>query len=265
MKFKYFLIPSVLFLLISCILSWTHRTELIEKRTLRVENNGEIVGILGTINKEDQVKLLATYGLLLEQEQRRDQSKANTDQLNINIKALDGEISGIKIAKAPLDKKLATAENVVTELRKKLGPGVTLQNIAPTIKKLENDLENAKQDLATRQTELEVVSKKVAANETRIQKAEKVQVDRLVKIERNSTEGIITAVNKDWGFVLVNIGKDQGVEGDSELIVKRDGIRIGNLSVVSIQPGLTVADISRKGLSRAVEPGDKVVFQKLGE
>ena len=64
---------------------------------------------------------------------------------------------------------------------------------------------------------------------------------------------------------LVNIGKDQGVEGDSELIVKRDGIRIGNLSVVSIQPGLTVADISRKGLSKAVEPGDKVVFQKLGE
>ena len=158
-----------------------------------------------------------------------------------------------------------TAENVVKELRTKLGPGVTLQNIAPTIKKLENDLENAKQDLATRQAELEVVSKKVASNEVRIQKAEKVQADRLVKIERNATEGVVTAVNKDWGFVLVNIGKDQGVEGDSELIVERDGIRIGNLSVVSIQPGLTVADISQKGLSKAVEPGDKVVFQNLGE
>ena len=80
-----------------------------------------------------------------------------------------------------------------------------------------------------------------------------------------SLEGVVTAVNKDWGFVLVNIGKDQGVEGDSELIVERDGIRIGNLSVVSIQPGLTVADISQKGLSKAVEPGDKVVFQNLGE
>ena len=265
MKIKFLLFPSALCLLISCILSWQSRTELIEKRTERVKNNTSIVQILGTINKDDQPALLATYGKLLEQEQRRDQSKANTEQLNINIKALDGEISGLKAAKAPLDKKLATAENVVTELRKKLGPGVTLQNIAPTIKKLENDLENAKQNLATRQAELEVVSKKVASNETRIQKAEKVQTDRLVKIERNSTEGVITAVNKDWGFVLVNIGKDQGVEGDSELIVKRDGIRIGNLSVVSIQPGLTVADISRKGLSRAVEPGDKVVFQKLGE
>ena len=265
MKINYLLIPSVLCLLISSYLSWTHRTELIDKRNERVKNNKSIFQILGTINKEDQPELLATYGKLLKEEQRRDQSEANTDQLNINIKALDGEISGLKVAKAPLDKKLATAENVVTELRKKLGPGVTLQNIAPTIKKLENDLENAKQDLATRQAELEVVSKKVAANETRIQKAEKVQTDRLVKIERNSTEGIVTAVNKDWGFVLVIIGKDQGVEGDSELIVKRDGIRIGNLSVVSIQPGLTVADISQKGLSQAVEPGDKVVFQKLGE
>ncbi|HAA88075.1 MAG: hypothetical protein CMO73_04195 [Verrucomicrobiales bacterium] len=265
MQIKYFLIPSALFLAISCVLSWMHRTELIEKRTERTNNNKQIVQILGQINKKDQPELLETYGKLLEQEQRRDQSKANTDQLNINIKALDGEITGLKAAKAPLDKKLATAENVVTELRKKLGPDVTLQNIAPTIKKLENDLENAKQDLATRQAELEVVSKKVAANEVRIQKAETVQAERLVKIERNATEGVVTAVNKDWGFVLVNIGKDQGVEGDSELIVKRDGIRIGNLSVVSIQPGLTVADISQKGLSKAVEPGDKVVFQKLGE
>ena len=265
MKLKYFLIPSVIALFASCVLSWMHRTELIEKRNQRVVNNNEIVGILAQISKSDQPELLVTYGKLLEQEQRRDQSKANTDQLNINIKALNAEISSVKAAKAPLDKKLDTAENVVKELRTKLGPGVTLQNIAPTIKKLENDLENAKQDLATRQAELEVVSKKVASNEVRIQKAEKVQADRLVKIERNATEGVVTAVNKDWGFVLVNIGKDQGVEGDSELIVERDGIRIGNLSVVSIQPGLTVADISQKGLSKAVEPGDKVVFQNLGE
>ena len=265
MQIKYLLIPSALALFISCILSWNHRTELIDTRTDRIQNNDQIVQVLSTINKTKQPELLETYGKLLKQEQRRDQSKSNTEGLVRNITALDGEINLLKTAKAPLDKELATAEAVAADLRKKLGPDVTLNNIAPKIQKLENDLENAKQDLATRQAELEVVSKKVAANETRIQKAETVQVERLVKIERNSTEGIVTAVNKDWGFVLVNIGKDQGVEGDSELIVKRDGIRIGNLSVVSIQPGLTVADISRKGLSKAVEPGDKVVFQKLGE
>ena len=74
-----------------------------------------------------------------------------------------------------------------------------------------------------------------------------------------------TNPHKDWGFVLVNIGKDQGVQGDSELIVQRDGIRIGNLNVVSIQPGLTVADINQKGLSGSVEPGDKVIFENIGE
>ena len=87
MKIKFLLIPSALFLLISCILSWGHRTELIEKRNERVKNNRSIVQILGTINKDDQPALLATYGKLLEQEQRRDQSKANTDQLPFDFNA----------------------------------------------------------------------------------------------------------------------------------------------------------------------------------
>ena len=177
---------------------------------------------------------------------------------------MDNEIAGLNSEKAPVDKKIATAENAVKEISERF-PGTTLQNVAEKIKQLESDLETAKQDLATRKTELEVVNKKVAANEVRIEKAEKVQTDRLSSIGRNATEGLITAVNKDWGFVLVNIGKDQGVQGDSELIVQRDGIRIGNLNVVSIQPGLTVADINQKGLSGSVEPGDKVIFENIGE
>ena len=109
MKLKYLLIPSVIALLASCVLSWMHRTELIEKRNERVVNNDKIVAILAQISKTDQPELLVTYGQLLEQEQRRDQSKANTDQLNINIKALDAEITSVEAAKAPLDKKLNTA------------------------------------------------------------------------------------------------------------------------------------------------------------
>ena len=183
----------------------------------------------------------------------------------MNIKRLDNEIASINSEKAPVDKEIATAESVAEELRSKLGPDVTLQNIAGKIKALESDLETARQDLTTRKAELDVVSKKVAANEVRIEKAEKVQTDRLKSIARNAAEGVITAVNEDWGFVLVNIGKDQGVQGDSALIVQRDGIRIGNLDIVSVQPGLTVADINQKGLSGSVEPGDKVIFENIGE
>ena len=264
MKSIYFLIPALIAIILSIGLSVNNRTTLKETRTERIKNNDLIVGVLNEIKQEDDPALIASYEALYAQEVRLAESKANTDTHNVNIKRLDNEISGLNSEKAPVDKKIATAENAVKEISERF-PGTTLQNVAEKIKQLESDLETAKQDLSTRKTELEVVNKKVAANEVRIEKAEKVQTDRLSSIGRNATEGLITAVNTDWGFVLVNIGKDQGVQGDSELIVQRDGIRIGNLNVVSIQPGLTVADINQKGLSGSVEPGDKVIFENIGE
>ena len=264
MKSIYFLIPALIAIILSIGLSVNNRTTLKETRVERIKNNDLIVGVLNEIKQEDDPALIASYEALYAQEVRLAESKANTDTHNVNIKRLDNEISGLNSEKAPVDKKIATAENAVKEISERF-PGTTLQNVAEKIKQLESDLETAKQDLATRKTELEVVNKKVAANEVRIEKAEKVQTDRLSSIGRNATEGLITAVNTDWGFVLVNIGKDQGVQGDSQLIVQRDGIRIGNLNVVSIQPGLTVADINQKGLSGSVEPGDKVIFENIGE
>ncbi len=264
MKSIYFLIPALIAIIASIGLSVNNRTTLKETRVERIKNNDLIVGVLNEIKQEDDPALIASYEALYAQEVRLAESKANTDTHNVNIKRLDNEISGLNSEKAPVDKKIATAENAVKEISERF-PGTTLQNVAEKIKQLESDLETAKQDLATRKTELEVVNKKVAANEVRIEKAEKVQTDRLSSIGRNATEGLITAVNTDWGFVLVNIGKDQGVQGDSQLIVQRDGIRIGNLNVVSIQPGLTVADINQKGLSGSVEPGDKVIFENIGE
>ncbi len=240
MKNIFILIPALLAIIASIVLSVNNRTELKEARTDRINKNNQIERVLSEIQETDNPALIASYEALYAQEVRLAESKANTDSHNVNIKRLDNEIAGLNSEKAPVDKEIATAENAVKEISERF-PGTT------------------------RKTELEVVNKKVAANEVRIEKAEKVQADRLSSIGRNATEGMITAVNTDWGFVLVNIGKDQGVQGDSELIVQRDGIRIGNLNVVSIQPGLTVADINQKGLSGSVEPGDKVIFENIGE
>ena len=264
MKNIYLLIPALIAIIASIGFSLKNRTALKDTRDARIKNNNQIVEVLNDIQQTDDPALIASYEALYAQEVRLAESKANTDSHNVNIKRLDNEIAGLNSEKAPVDKKIATAENAVKEISERF-PGTTLQNVAEKIKQLESDLETAKQDLATRKTELEVVNKKVAAKEVRIKKAEKVQTDRLSSIGRNATEGLITAVNTDWGFVLVNIGKDQGVQGDSQLIVQRDGIRIGNLNVVSIQPGLTVADINQKGLSGSVEPGDKVIFENIGE
>ena len=204
MKNIYLLIPALIAIIASIVLSVNNRTALKETRDARIKNNDLIVGVLNDIQQTDDPALIASYEALYAQEVRLAESKANTDTHNVNIKRLDNEIAGLNSEKAPVDKKIGTAENAVKEISERF-PGTTLQNVAEKIKQLESDLETAKQDLATRKTELEVVNKKVAANEVRIEKAEKVQTDRLSSIGRNATEGLITAVNTDWGFVLVNL------------------------------------------------------------
>ena len=66
-------------------------------------------------------------------------------------------------------------------------------------------------------------------------------------------------------IVVIGVGKNQGIKGDSSLIVKRGGARIANLNIVEVKPNVTVADIRQKSLSGVVQPGDQVIFQNLGE
>jgi hypothetical protein len=162
---------------------------------------------------------------------------------------------------APLDAEIANAEGTVEALKAKF-PGVTLDNIGDTIKKLQSDLEDTKQELSAKQAEVEIVSKQVAANGKAIERAQKRAADRLARVRGNATEGTITAVNNDWGFAVANVGSSAGIEGESQLIVKRGTQRIATLDVVSVQPGKTVLDIRQKSLSGVVQPGDRVIFEK---
>ena len=109
------------------------------------------------------------------------------------------------------------------------------------------------------------MNKRVAKNDTTIQTFSQRQAERSQGISLNGTEGTITAVNWDLGFVVINIGKNQGVGADSELIVKRGSEIVGKLTISSIEPRLTVADIRQDTIrdGARIIPGDRVIFEKL--
>jgi hypothetical protein len=254
-------------LLAAAVLGIQNRNNFIEARKARAENNKKIDTIQKKIETVEVPALKGDDGAfehLWKAENLLAQHEADLEQAKINIATLDTEINGLNGQMAPLDSEIAKVDEVIEKLRAKF-PGVTLENIGATIKQLESDVDDAKQELAAKQGEIEIVSKKVAANESQIQRREVGQVKRLAGIGRNATEGVITAVNRDWGFVVVNIGSKQGISGDSRLIVKRSGSRIADLSIVSVKPGITVADIRQDSLTGVVQPGDRVIFKNLGE
>ena len=261
---KILLIITSCALLASAVFSWQNREAYIQDRKDRLKTNEEIDRLLIEFEEELDPKLVTAFELQMKTEGELAQHTADLEQANLDIQKLNSEIGSLNTKMKPIDEEIAEAEQAVETMRAQF-PGVTLENVADTLKQFESDLDDAKQELAAKLAEIDIVSKKVAANQTRIEKAKQVQADRLETIERNALVGSVTAVNEGWGFVVVNVGKDQGVENDSELIVKRGERRIATLKIVSIRPKLTVADINQKDISGNVIQGDAVIFKNLGE
>ncbi len=94
-------------------------------------------------------------------------------------------------------------------------------------------------------------------------KEETFQLERRQKIILGSLEGTVIAVNRDWGFVMVNAGKAHGVEPNASILVKRGNSHIGRLRIVNLQENVCVCDLvpgsSTKGIG--LSAGDKVIFE----
>jgi hypothetical protein len=77
-------------------------------------------------------------------------------------------------------------------------------------------------------------------------------------------EARVTAVNHDWGFLVIGAGSNSGFSPQTSLLVKRDGRLIGKVNPSAIEPTQTIAEIDLKALAPGVriQPGDSVILAK---
>jgi hypothetical protein len=145
----------------------------------------------------------------------------------------------------------------------------------PNVEELKDKKESMTQDLGNKKAEAEGLRQKTSeadkvakTNEAQIQTHIEKQRERAASFIRNGFEATITAVNNDWGFVIIDAGKNKGVRADSPLLVSTaDGRRIGKLNVISIEPTVTVADIDQDSLSGGAKivPGYKVLYEDVAQ
>jgi len=85
------------------------------------------------------------------------------------------------------------------------------------------------------------------------------------KLALNGLVATIIAVNNEWGFVMVNAGRQHGVGAESSLLVRRGNTRVARLRIVNLQDNMLVADVVKESLMKGfkVQPGDKVIFEDV--
>jgi hypothetical protein len=75
---------------------------------------------------------------------------------------------------------------------------------------------------------------------------------------RADLKGKIVVVDPKWDFVILNVGEDQGVLPNGELLVSRDGKLVGKVIVRSVQKDRSVANLVHGWQFGEVLEGDNV-------
>ncbi|TFE66606.1 hypothetical protein A7Q09_09755 [Methylacidiphilum sp. Yel] len=76
---------------------------------------------------------------------------------------------------------------------------------------------------------------------------------------RTGIRGKVVSVNRNWNFVVLNIGEKDGLVENGELEVFRNKQFLGKIKIVSTEPSTAVADIVMDSLKGNIQPGDDVL------
>lgn len=174
-------------------------------------------------------------------------------KLDADLKVQDGEFA-----------QLNTALEQVNEILKNLGGGVTLETLPEKITQIEDDKKAKQTKLDELETLVSGSEKTLVSGRAELDRLAKRMIERSSRIGRNSMEAVVTAVNQEWGFLVIGAGSNSGFTPQSALLVERDGHKIGKVRPSSIEPTQTIAEIDLQSLAPGVrlQPGDRVILAK---
>lgn len=192
-------------------------------------------------------------------------SKLKSDEVTFNreLEDLDGTLE-------EQEQELAEAQNALNEVKKILDEvsggdeEVTMDDIPRIVKDLEDQKKVLVQEIGELETTIEAASKSVDENRSEIVRLARREEQRNARFARNAMESVITAVDSDWGFVVIGSGSRSGFTPQTRLTVMRGGRPIAEIRPSSIEATQTIGEIDWDTVAPGVrlQPGDRVILTK---
>ena len=231
-------------------------------KDLRLEKDGLNRSTLAVHNElnEQRAAIVAV-------QETTNSTETNVKNEEISTKSLASDIKGkeeeLETTKKEIDDFAAKKQAMQEEITRILGSSGTPEEILARNEELKKENDAKVSEIEQISKEADVAKKSAAESESLITRLKQQQSTRARAITLASKTGTISAVNADFGFVIVNLGQNQGVTNESRLLVKRGNQLIGKLKIVQIYGSTTVADIDTKSITAgfAIQPGDEVVFE----
>lgn len=196
---------------------------------------------------------------------------ASIDKLKSDKQTLKRELGEIEATLEEQEAELAAAQDAFKRAKEAIDASgleidgeVTADNIKVAIGKLQDQKKELTAELQELEEQNNGLQKQIGDNRTEIARLADRKVERDARFRRNAMESVITAVDNNWGFVVIGAGANSGFKPQTRLLVKRDGRSIAEISPSSIEPSQTIAEIDYDTLAPGVmlQPGDRVILAK---
>lgn len=190
---------------------------------------------------------------------------SNGNTLKKDVEGLDGTLKEQAVEFDQLAKTMEQVNKILKELVDDAdGEEITLDNLGEKMEAIEEDKKARQAKVEELDTLVGAAEKLLAKNRADLDRWVKRDVDRSARIGRNAMVSRVTAVDQDWGYIVIGAGSNSGFTPQTSLIVQRDGRIVARVNPSSIEPTQTIAEIDFKSLAPGarIQPGDRVILAK---
>jgi predicted nucleic acid-binding Zn-ribbon protein len=196
------------------------------------------------------------------------------EELTQSLNAVKSSGLTVRREAAELEDKLKTQQEEFDELNKRLetvsseiknlGPDVSLGNLDDRIQETGERQKTGEAKLEELQTLTSAAEKLLATQRAETDRLVKRDIEREARFGRNAAESVVTAVNQDWGFLVIGAGSNSGFTPQTSLLIQRDGRLLARVTPSAVEPTQTIAEIDFDSIAPGVriQPGDRVLLAK---
>lgn len=216
-----------------------------------------------TRQKITETKLQESQKLVSNMELKLQEAKTQVDNLTVELQQEKSAKDEAKALIEQLRLDLEQQKGLRQDLEKKLSQAQKdVEKIQAQLKELESrkqELETKIKDLGARSSGVEL-GKIVVESEVALVKSETAEP---VKAEGKSPvselEGKILVVNKDYNFVVINLGSKDGIDIGNVFSVYHGNKYIGDIKVEKIHDSMSAAGFVVADIKDKILEGDKVI------
>ncbi|MCX7009957.1 MAG: hypothetical protein NTY53_22405, partial [Kiritimatiellaeota bacterium] len=176
-------------------------------------------------------------------------TKAELDTTKTQLAAANTEIAGLKDTVAKKD----------TEITEKTGKIAALEGEKTA---LQGQVTEANNKITKNEAEITELHAQIKDRDLTI-KDLNAQLGRIYPIPRG-TNGKILAVSKDWKFAVLDIGRDNGLWPNAEMLIHRGTNLLGRVRIGIVHKKVAIADILPNYPSEipnaTIQEGDRVLY-----